>query len=201
VELVALSHIKERFELAPKSHIAEEAVRRTSEALEAYEAEQGTERLKPGEMLIEHEGRPVKVPLLSPKWARRLAEGLSVTAVRRHLEYEQLQRLAEVFEDATLENLWHWVDQKELARSRSAKSGDFMPDEPLDAGSLGVIARRPGDITLPESVLLPVATSLAEDYGVKPALARAMAEAAAQVRQWCCPRVQELRPGQAVWLV
>ena len=200
VELVALSHIKERFELAPKSHIAEEAVRRTSEALEAYEAEQGTERLKPGEMLIEHEGKPVKVPLLSPKWARRLAEGLSVTAVRRHLEYEQLQRLAEVFEDATVENLWRWVDQKELARSRSAKSGDFMPDEPLDAGSLGIIARRPGDITLPESVLLPVATSLAEDYGVKPALARAMAEAAAQVRQWCCPRVQELRPGQAVWL-
>ena len=46
VELVTLSHIKERFKLVPKSRIAEEAARRASEVLEAYEADQGTEGLR-----------------------------------------------------------------------------------------------------------------------------------------------------------
>ena len=99
-------------ELAPKSHIAEEAVRRTSEALKPTRPSKAPERLKPGEMLIEHEGKPVKESLLSPKWARRLAEGLSVTAVRRHLTSNPC--LAEVFEDATIENLWRWLTRRSL---------------------------------------------------------------------------------------
>ena len=199
-EVVQVSHLQERFELAPRSHLAEEVVRRTNEALEAHEAETKTERLQPGEVLIEHEGNLIRLPLLSPVWARRLAEGLSVAAVRRHLEYEQFGRLVEVKDDATVQDIWRWTDQKELVHSREKSKGDFLPSEPLDVDALGVVPRRLDDVTLPESVLTPIVEGLGRDYGSKPAVTRAMVELAAKVRQWCCPRVSEVRPGQAVWL-
>ena len=83
VELVALSHIKERFELAPKSHIAEEAVRRTSEALKPTRPSKAQSASNLGDAHRALKESRVKASLPSPKWARRLAEGLSVTAVRQ----------------------------------------------------------------------------------------------------------------------
>ena len=201
VELVQVAHLKERFELAPRSHLAEEVVRRTNAALEAHEAETGTERLQPGQLLIEHEGKPLRLPLLSPPWSRRLAEGLSVAVVRRHLEYEQLKVLTAIDGEATLEELWRWTDQKELVRRRGGNKEGFLPSEPLKTETLGIQPRRPEDVMLPEAVLKPIIDGLVTDYGCKPALARAMVERAAAVRQWCCPRVEELKPGQVVWLV
>ena len=199
VKLVQVSHLKQHFELAPLSHLAEEVVKRANEALAHHEAEVGAKRLQPGELLIEHEGEALSITLLSPYWSQRLAEGLKPTAVRRHLEYEQLQVLFNCDEELTLDQLWQWTDQKELARTRGGK--EFLPGEPLDVEALKTGPRPLSDIALPDSLLHPVTESLTRDYGCKPALALAMVEKAAQIRQWCCPRVQELRPGQAVWLV
>lgn len=201
VKLVQIAHLQQRFELAPRSHLAEEVVRRTNEALAEHEAAVGAERLQPGELLIEHEGQALRVPLLSPRWSRCLAEGLSVSAVRRHLEYEQLQILLEGDKQVTLEELWRWTDQKELARKRGGRKKEYLPSEPLDVEGLDVYPRPLDDIVLPDSVLEPIVKGLAQDYGCKPALARAMVQRVAQVRQWCCPRIAELRPGQVVWLV
>jgi hypothetical protein len=194
-----VSHLQQRFELAPRSYLAEEVVRRANEGLEHYEAEAGTRRLQPGELLIEHEGEKLPIPLLSPDWSRRLADGFSLSAVRRHLEYQQLQTLLQCDDSLTLEQLWQWTDQKELVRKRGGK--EFLPSEPLNVEALQVSPRPMEDITLPDVVLEPITDYLARDHGCKPALARAMAEQAARIRQWCCPRIQEVRPGQAVWLV
>ena len=199
VKLVQVSHLKQHFELAPLSHLAEEVVKRANEALAHHEAEVGAKRLQPGELLIEHEGEALKITLLSPYWSQRLADGLKPTAVRRHLEYEQLQVLFNQDGELTLDQLWQWTDQKELARTRGGK--EFLPEEPLDVEALKTGPRPLSDIALPGSLLHPVTESLTRDYGCKPALALAMVEKAAQIRQWCCPRVQELSPGQAVWLV
>jgi len=105
VELVQVAHLKERFELVPRSHLAEEVVERTNAALEAYQAETGAKQLQPGQLLIKQEGKPLRLSLLSPFWNRRLADGLSVAEVRRHLEYEQLKVLTAIDGEATLEEL------------------------------------------------------------------------------------------------
>lgn len=196
VSLVQASYLKQRFELTPNSLLAEEVVRKVNETLAEHEFSIGSRRLQPGELLIEHEG--VNLPLLSPLWSRKLAEGFFVSAVRRHLEYEQLQILIQHDESLTLEQLWRWTDQKELVGKQGGK--EFLPETPADVEALKVGPRPMDDITLPEEVLKPVIEYLTQHYGCKPALARAMAERTAQVRQWCCPRIQELKPGQVVWL-
>ena len=199
VKLVQASHLQQHFELAPRSHLAEEVVKRTNEALAHHEAESGAKRLQPGELLIEHVGEALSIPLLSPYWSQRLADGFKSTAVRRHLEYEQLQVLFSRDEELTLDQLWQWTDQKELARKRGGK--EFLPQEPLDVETLKTGPRPLSDISLPDSLLNTIAEGLTQDYGCKPALARAMTEKAAQIRQWCCPRIRDLSPGQAIWLV
>ena len=199
IKLVQVSHLQQHFELAPRSHLAEEVVQRANEALAQHEKETSAKRLQPGELLIEHEGEALSIPLLSPYWSQQLADGLKPTAVRRHLEYEQLNVLFSRDEELTLDQLWQWTDQKELARTRGSKA--FLPEEPLDVEALKTGPRPLGDITLPDSLLEPIAETLTRDYGCKPALARAMVEKAAQIRQWCCPLIRELSPGQAVWMV
>ena len=199
VRPVQVSHLQQRFELAPRSHLAEAVVSKVNEALAKYETETGTSRLIPGELLLELEGERLSIPLLSPEWGQRLADGCKVAAARRHLEYEQLQACLAVDESLSLDQLWRWTDQKELVGRRGGK--EFLPAEPLDVESLKASPRPLDDVTLPDTLLDPITGYLAQDYGCKPALARAMAERAAQIRQWCCPRISELNPGQLVWLV
>jgi hypothetical protein len=198
VRLVQVSHLKQLFELAPRSHLAEAVVEKVNEVLAEHEGSSGSTRLSPGQLLLEIEGERVPVPLLTPHWSRKLADGFKPSAVRRHLEYEQLSACLLYDESFDFERLWRWTDQKELAGKRGGK--EFLPIEPLNVESLDLSPRPLEDVTLPDDLLKPVSVYLAEEYGCKPALAKAMAQKAAQVRQWCCPKTQELKPGQVVWL-
>jgi hypothetical protein len=199
VKPVQMSHLQQRFELAPRSELAETVADRVNEVLAEHEAASGAARLQPGELLVEIDGITKPIPLLTPQWSQKLAGGFKVSAVRRHLEYEQLQVCLELEEGFDLEQLWRWTDQKELVGRRGGK--EFLPAEPLDVETLEVSPRPLEDIAFPDAVLEPVISYLTQEYGCKPALARAMAERAAQIRQWCCPGVKELKPGQVVWLV
>lgn len=198
LETVQMSYLLQSFELAPRSHLAEAVVELTNQALKNYETETKTERLNPGELLLELAGKKVLIPLMSAYWSQRLADGFKFTAARRHLEFEQLKACQSVDAQFDLENLWQLTDQKELVAKRGGK--EYLPEKPLDAQSLSVVPRALETISLPEALLKPVTELLNSDYGVKPALARAMVEKAAQVRYWCSPRLTELKPGQAVWL-
>jgi len=62
VEPVQTAHLKERFDLAPRSLPAEETVRLTNAALVAHEARTGTERVVPGEPVIERNRKSFPTP-------------------------------------------------------------------------------------------------------------------------------------------
>lgn len=64
VKPVQVSHLQQRFELAPRSHLAEAVVGKVNEALAKHETETGTRRLSPGELLVELEGERLPIPLL-----------------------------------------------------------------------------------------------------------------------------------------
>ncbi|WP_153018465.1 hypothetical protein, partial [Neomoorella mulderi] len=111
---VQTAHLKESFELAPASKLAEAACMATNQAIEAWEKNQGTRRLKPGELLLEQEGRKIAIPLLTQEVLPHLKEGRSPRAVRRELEMLQFLRLKELNPGASVEDLWHLVNQAEL---------------------------------------------------------------------------------------
>ena len=198
---VQTAHIRTSFELAPASRLAEAAASLTSQAIQAWEQTQGSRRLAPGEMLLEQEGRKIVIPFLSRQVVEHLAQGVSPKAARREQEMEQYAKLKEANPGASLEDLWRLVSQAELPLKRGGKKEDILPENPLDAARLKTLARRQevgGEI--PSGVLKPAIEALVEKWGARPAQAEAMVAAAARIYAWCCPTVNEIEPGQLVWL-
>lgn len=197
---VQTAHLKESFELAPASKLAEAACMATNQAIEAWEKNQGTRRLKPGELLLEQEGRKIAIPLLTQEVLPHLKEGRSPRAVRRELEMLQFLRLKELNPGASVEDLWHLVNQAELSLKRGGKSVEVLPERPLDAETLKPGGRQHVGGEIPPEALKPAIATLVDQWGARPAQAEGMVTLAAKLYTWCCPRVEELDPGQLVWL-
>lgn len=49
-------------------------------------------------------------------------------------------------------------------------------------------------------MLRPVAETLVHEWGLRPAQAQGMVELVARTHTRCCPHLEELKPGQLVWL-
>jgi len=188
---VEMAHLRDHFELAPKSALAESVVREVASLMES----EG--RAKPGELLTK-EG--ALLPLIEEKWSKKLAQGeISFSAAKRHIEMEQIRRLSSK-RDATVEDVWRLLNQSEVAKRRSPKTDDFLPKEPLDASSLDVRPRCLSDVSVPEDALTKATEKLVEEHGLRPAQAASMVTMASKIHAWCCPKVEELKPGQVVWL-
>lgn len=198
---VQVATLRSRFELAERSLVAERAVALTNQALSAWEAEHGPRRLEPGQMLWEVGSKRIVLPLYDAAWVRRLAQGVSVEAVRTHIEIEQVKALLEAEPQGTVEDLWRLVDQRRLPLARGRKEAGFLPAEPLGEDALRAVPRRPeGTVNVPKPVAERVVGELVSGYGCRPAQAEAMVAAVAEIRAWCCPAEDELEPGQLVWL-
>ena len=196
---VQIQHLKERFELAEKSVLAETAVKITNQALDNYEQRTETIRLKPGEMVVEVQGEKLILSLANPQWLNRLGE-LSLKEVKRHHEHDQFQLLKTLDPQATYGDLWRITGTSQV-RKRAPKEYDFLPEEPLDSSTVELLPRRLADLADPPKEVLTEATGLlVNDYGLKPGQAEAMVKVIVSLRAWICPEVNELNPGQAVWL-
>lgn len=199
--VVQVAHLRERFELAEKSVLAERAVAIVNAAFDEYERAAGEERVRPGEVVVEHNGELLVLPLLEKKWIERLSRGMGLAEVKRQHEHDQYCCLASHDPEATYGTLWQLLGHRDEVRRRTPKGYDFLPDEPLPASTTRPPARDPDDLAaVPEPVMKTSLKALVDDYGCAPGEAEAMVKAIAGLRAWCCPRVSELSPGQAVWL-
>ncbi|MEW6048584.1 MAG: DUF1670 domain-containing protein, partial [Bacillota bacterium] len=199
--VVQVAHLRSRFELAERSVVAERAVVLTNQALSAWESEHGPRRLGPGQMLWEAGSKTLVLPLYDAAWVRRLSQGVSVDAVRTHIEFGQVQALLEADPEGTVEDLWRLVAQRRLPLARGRKEASFLPAEPLGEEGLRAVPRRPqGTVTVPGPVAERVVGELVSGYGCRPAQAEGMVRVCAEIRAWCCPAQDELEPGQLVWL-
>ena len=77
---VQISHLRVRFELAEKSVLAEKAVQLVNASFERYEQSQGTIRVQPGQMVAEHQGEKMILPLLETSWIKRLGQDMGPAA-------------------------------------------------------------------------------------------------------------------------
>ncbi len=198
LQAVQFSHIKSRFELAENSALGQTVVQLVNEALASYEEAEGQVRAEPGQMLVEHQGTRLLLPVLDPAWVARLNVDLGLRAVRQHHECEQFTILSAEDPQATFTTLWNLLGRHEVAK-RAPKGYDFLPQQPQEHAASGQ-GRQPQDApSVPAEVLQPVLQTLVDQYGCRPAQAEAMIKATAGIRAWCCPRLEELQPGQVVW--
>lgn len=200
---VQTAHLKASFELAPASKLAQAACLATNQAISTWEKTTGTKRAKPGELLLEQEGQKITLPLLSQEILPQLKAGRTPRAVRRELEMLQFQKLKQIHPGAGVEDLWQLVNQAELSLKRAGKNTEILPEKPLNTGKLRPAGRHhhqyiQGEI--PPEALKKAIDTLVDQWGTRPAQAEAMVNLAAKLYTWCCPRVEELEPGQLVWL-
>ena len=200
VQHVQVAHLKHRFELAQDSFLAQQVAILTNSALDEHEAKGGIRRVKPGELYVRRGEEDLLLPLLSYPWATALAEGFSPRTVKRHLELEQYLILQKVDKTATLEDIWKLTDQGELARKSAPKGFEYLPETPLNTEKM-VHLHLQKEAVVPAEVFKELVEKLTADYGMRPALAEAMVQTAAELRAWCCPLLSELASGQVVWLV
>lgn len=168
-----------------------------NEALNEHERERGITRVRPGELVVEHRGKKLVLPLLETGYFKR---GMAPLEARRHHEHDQYSRLRGSDPEATHGDLWRMLGREEQKRKRAPKGYDFLPPEPL-AGERPVLPRNPADASrVPGAVMKAVSDVLVNEYGCKAGQAEAMVESIAGIRAWCCPLLGELEPGQVVWL-
>jgi hypothetical protein len=192
------AHLKKEFELAEASRVAEAACALVSRDIQDYEENRGTKRLSPGELLLEVEGQQITLPFLHKKALTQLQEGTCHRAVQRELEQFQFEQLKKAAPQATVENLWHLVNQRELPLKRGGK--DFLPEQRLDAAKVEPCSRQSFQGEIPLEALAPATSSLVNDWGLRPSQAEAIVAAAARIYTWCTPLSTELKSGQMVWL-
>jgi hypothetical protein len=195
---VQKAHLKKEFELAEASRVAEAACALTAKALQTWEKTRGTRRLAPGELLLEEGGQKIVLPFLNEKALYQLKNGTGYRAVKRELELCQFEQLKKANPEATMEDLWHLVNQGELTLKRGGK--DFLPEKRLDSEKVQVPGRKSFQGEIPPEALEPAVKSLVDDWGLRPAQAEAMSSSAARIYTWCSPLISELKPGQMVWL-
>lgn len=87
--------------------------------------------------------------------------------MRRELEMLQFARLKEVNPGASVEDLWHFVNQAELALKRGGKNQEILPEKPLNAGELKTRQHVQGEI--PPEALKPAIKTLVDQWGTRPA--------------------------------
>ncbi len=198
---VQAAHLRFRFELAEKSVLAEKAVELVNVSFERYEESQGLLRVMPGQIVTEYQGEKVILPLLNTQLVSRLGRDMGLAEVKRHHEHAQYYCLLEQDPEATYGVLWQSLGVNEQSRKRAPKDYDFLPEEPLKSEPGQVLPRNPEDLAaVPGPVMEEAVSVLVEQYGCKKGQAEAMVRAIAGIRAWCCPKLSELAPGQAVWL-
>ncbi len=199
VKSVQTATLKKEFELAEASRVAEAAVELTTQAIEVWEEEQGIKRLKPGELLFKEDGQEVVLPVLNGNALNQLSEGVGFKAVKRELEQNALEQLKEATPQASMEDVWHLINQSELTLKRSRDN--YLPETNLDSEQCEPVGRVGVQSEVPEKALVPAISKLVDDWGLRPAQAEAMTQSVARTYALCCPTTSEIRPGQLTWLV
>jgi len=194
------AHMRKKFELAQASMVAEKAASLTNRAIREWEAKQNITRLNPGELLLEEKGKTLILPLLHRESIQKLKDQVSAKAVKRELEILQYEKLKEANPQASLEDLWRLINQSELVLKRGRTGDTMLPEKPLNTRELEPLTRQLAESEIPTEALQPAIDTLVDQWGLRPGQAEGMANLAARIYTRCCPRVEELKPGQLVWL-
>ncbi len=87
-----------------------------------------------------------------------------------------------------------------MVKKRAKGDFDYLPEKPLDIDTLNIQHMPNAGEAISKATLNKAVNVLVDQYGCRPSQAESMVSVAAEAYVGCCPRIDELRPGQLVWL-
>jgi hypothetical protein len=206
---VQVESLKKEFELAEKSVVGEAIATHYNHLTTEYEKKENIERIAPGEMLINYQGQDCKFPLIERSIVDELAQTGEYTVYKQKLQLKQLDTLTTIDESASLEDVWSFINHPRLANMNSHDSVEALLS-PANDGKPGIVRADKADArikkrSIPDKVsppdeVLEEMVPFAEEYGLSASLTKAMLLNLGSNREYLLPRINELKPGQAVWL-
>ncbi len=201
--------LKERHDFTKESWLAEVITAEFNTKMTAYEEENGTERLHPGELLTVHNGCEVVIPLLDQGLLEELVEHGKWSAVADELEDARLEALKEYDPEATREDLQRLVNPRSLVTTRGSTKNSPNAVSPsqwelVDPEAVGArVAKRnftKDDASVPQPVEADMMELMCQRENLSRQRAQAILAELAYIRELFCPPRSELKPGQVVWI-
>ncbi len=207
---VQVESLKKEFELAEKSVVGEAIATHYNEVTTEYEKKEKLERVAPGQMLIKYQGQKCKFPLIDRDNLEMLAQNGDYSNYKTKLQYKQLNTLLDIDNEATLEDVWSLINHPRLANTNTHESVEALLPPAKNDGKPGIIRADkagarvkkrsiPDKVSPPDEVLEEM-VPFAEQYGLSASLIKAMLLNLGSNREYLFPRINQLNPGQVVWL-
>ncbi len=131
-ERIVLSTLKERLELSSNSLIGTHMIKRFDELMQENDKEAGINRVSAGELLEEHNGTPVVLPLLPKAAVERLASGGPLGEFFEHRELQQMLELREAVPEASPKDLWELTAKPVYGRVEKTKGFLSTPENAME---------------------------------------------------------------------
>lgn len=212
VEKIELVFLRRRLELAEQSLVGEKLLSSFNEAMDAFEQAQGIERTLPGQLLVDYKGHSLSLPLWDPAALEQLASQHSMREYLDRVALEQYALIKQKCPQADTRCLWSLLlqpTQTRLPKSKAPALDGIDRTEALSRLSLpspddvGVRVKShglPDAVTTPGPVKDKLLRELSNGLGLRDSLLEAAFDIMGGIRHWLRPPVDELKPGQVVWL-
>ena len=208
-----MSLLRKRFDFGRESWLAEHLTANFNAQMETFESKTGIQRAKPGQVKVSHRGQEVILPLITPEGVADLVAGKRSTDVSSQMQQLALSTLQAVDPQATIQDVYRLVAQRQLAPRHSTPKGtkalpdvrrtpENAPRGEINPNLLGCrpLVRTDVEGLLPRDVKDHLLRFMCQEEKFSPARALALLEELAMLRERYYPLATALEPGQALWI-
>jgi len=213
LENYQVQYLARKYDFGKESLVARLLVEEINRRMDETEAVLGINRVKPFELYVRRGQRQARLPLFCPDYLKPILGGGDFAAARNLLLKQCFQIYCREFPGGNQTELLRIIDPWSLVRRKGPSSyTDQLCPAPLPYSKTDavfwdrMIAQiRPllptgrlqaPDYLAPSKVLKKLTEFVAIEAGLGPVVARQLVEEVIALRNICCPRTRELKPGE-----
>lgn len=218
LENYQIQYLARKYDFGKESLVARFLVEEINRRMEEIERDLGIERVKPFELYIRRGQRQARLPLFNPGYLEPILAGRDFSAARNLVLKHCLQIYHREFPKGSQNDLSRIIEPWSLVRRKGPSSFvDQLCPAPLPYSSTDsafwdrmIAQNRPllptdrlqaPDFLAPGKILKELSNYVVEEAGIGPVVARQLVEEVIALRNICCPRTRELKPGEMPLIV
>ncbi|MBU4534226.1 MAG: DUF1670 domain-containing protein [Firmicutes bacterium] len=213
LENYQMQYLVRKYDFGKESLVAHLLVKEINGRMDEVESALGIERVRPFKLYVREGRREAKLPLFQPAYLEPILAGGDFRDARALTVKECLKRYRLVLPKAAKDDVLRIINPWALVRRRGPSSyaralcSTRSAYDPEDAAywSKMIETIRPAqpterlqgpDLLAPGRLLKELREFTAREAGLGPVVARQLVEEVITLRNICCPRTRELKPGE-----